>query len=200
MSDQSLLDHVREQVLPTMRKYGEVEAWIVDDTGFPKKGKHSAGVTRQYCGPVGKEENCASPSACRWRHGIRACRLLIVSIYQRTGRRIPNGGKKPKYLRRLSFRLNRRLRWIRFALLWRQMCCLAWLADAAYGINTEFRDALTKVGFPYVVGVQGSMTVWEPGKQPLPTKPRHKMGRPPRLMQRTTEHQAVGDKPTVWCV
>jgi SRSO17 transposase len=39
------------------------------------------------------------------------------------------------------------------------------LADAAYGINTEFRDALSELGLPYVVGVQSSMTVWEPGKQ-----------------------------------
>jgi len=36
------------------------------------------------------------------------------------------------------------------------------LADAAYGINTEFRDGLTKLDLQYVVGVQNSMTVWEP--------------------------------------
>ena len=52
---------------------------------------------------MGKQENCASPSACRWRHGIRACRLLIVSIYQRTGRRIPNGGKKAEVPEEVEF-------------------------------------------------------------------------------------------------
>jgi SRSO17 transposase len=68
------------------------------------------------------------------------------------------------------------------------------LADAAYGINTEFRDGLTELDLQYVVGVQSSMTVWEPGKQPLPAKPRGKMGRPPRLLQRSTDHQPVSVK------
>ncbi len=68
------------------------------------------------------------------------------------------------------------------------------LADAAYGINTEFRDGLAELDLQYVVGVQSSMTVWEPGKQPLPAKTRGKMGRPPRLLQRSADHQPVSVK------
>src|SRR5262249_12148428 len=45
-------------VLEPMARHGPAAAWIVDDTAFPKKGRHSVGVARQYCGAVGKAENC----------------------------------------------------------------------------------------------------------------------------------------------
>jgi len=56
------------------------------------------------------------------------------------------------------------------------------LAEAAYGTNTEFHAGLTELGLRYVVGVQSTMTVWEPGNQPVPAKIRGRMGRPPRLL------------------
>src|SRR5437879_12813826 len=83
-SDEDLLETVRQYALPAMQKQGSIEAWVVDDTGMVKQGKYSVGVTRQYCGQVGKQENCrvaVSLSMCTvemplpiaWGHYLPDC-------------------------------------------------------------------------------------------------------------------------------
>ena len=194
-SDAVVLEQVRNHVLSTMQKPGPVVAWIVDDTGFPKKGKHSVGVTRQYCGQVGKQENCrvaVSLSVATWSSSLPiAYRLYLPKEWaEDTGRR-----EKAEVPEEVEFQTKPEiaLDQIRAAVA-AQVAHGVILADAAYGINTEFREGLTELELQYVVGVQSSLTVWEPGQQPLPAKPRGKMGRPPRLLQRTTDHQPVSVK------
>ena len=170
-------------------------AWIVDDTGFPKKGKHSVGVTRQYCGQVGKQENCrvaVSLSVSTWSSSLPiAYRLYLPKEWAEDSER----REKAEVPEEVEFQTKPEiaLDQIRAAVA-ANMDRGVVLADAAYGINTEFRDGVTELGLQYVVGVQSSMTVWEPGKQPLPAKSRGKMGRPPRLLQRSADHQPVSVK------
>ena len=194
-SDDLLLEQVHNYVLPAMQKHGPVVAWIVDDTGFPKKGKHSIGVTRQYCGQVGKQENCrvaVSLSVATWNSSLPiAYRLYLPKEWAEDAER----REKTEVPEEVEFQTKPAiaLDQIRAAVAAKLDRGVV-LADAAYGINTEFRDGLTELKLQYVVGVQSSMTVWEPGKQPLPAKPRGSMGRPPRLLQRSTEHQPVSVK------
>jgi SRSO17 transposase len=163
-----------------MQKHGPVVAWIVDDTGFPKKGAHSVRVTRQYCGQVGKQENCriaVSLSVATWVSSLPiAYRLYLPKEWAEDSER----REKTEVPEEVEFQTKPdiALDQIRAAVAEKVDRGVV-LADAAYGINTDFRHGLTQLGLQYVVGVQSSMTVWEPGKQPLPAKPRGKMGRPP---------------------
>jgi len=194
-SDEALLQQVREEILPAIQKHGPVVAWIVDDTGFPKKGKHSVGVAHQYCGQLGKQENCrvaVSLSVATWSASLPiGYRLYLPKEWAEDDER----REKAEVPEEVQFRTKPKIAMeqIRAALAAKVDRGVV-LADAAYGVDTEFRGSLTKLGLQYVVGVQSSMTVWEPGKQPLPAKPQGKMGRPPRLLQRTTDHQPVSVK------
>jgi SRSO17 transposase len=194
-SDEALLEQVRNQVLPAMKKEGPVVAWIIDDTGFPKKGKHSVGVTRQYCGQVGKQENCrvaVSLSVTTWSSSLPiAYRLYMPKEWTEDDKR----RRKAEVPEEIEFQTKPEiaLKQIRAAAA-AEVAPGVVLADAAYGSNTDFRAAITGLKLDYVVGVQSSMTVGQPGQQPLPAKARGKTGRSPRLLQRSTDHQPVSVK------
>src|SRR5882757_7505314 len=95
-SDEKVLVKVREMVLPEIERHGPIEAWIVDDTGFPKKGTHSVGVARQYCGQVGKQDNCrvaVSLSVATWNSSLPiAYRLYLPEVWANDARRRKQAG------------------------------------------------------------------------------------------------------------
>ncbi len=68
------------------------------------------------------------------------------------------------------------------------------LADAGYGVDTEFRDGISELGLRYVVGIQSSTTLWPPGQAPLPPKPWSGRGRRPTRLQHDESHQPVSAK------
>src|SRR5499427_5943329 len=166
-SDEDILEAVRHYALPAMQKQAPIEAWVVDDTGFVKKGTHSVGVTRQYCGQVGKQENCRigvslSLSTAEASLPI-AWRLYLPEVWTEDKKRRKAAGipediefqTKPE----IAFEQIR-------AAVDRQIPAAPVLADAAYGNDTKFREGLTALGLLYVVGIQSPTTVWKPGQAP----------------------------------
>jgi SRSO17 transposase len=191
-NDEAMLRQVRGAVLPAMQKHGPVVCWIVDDTGFPKKGSHSVGVARQYCGQVGKQDNCrvaVSLSVATWGSSLPiAYRLYLPEVWVSDRKRRKAGGipEDVAFQTKPQIALDQ----IRDAVQ-QEVTRGVVVADAGYGVDGQFRSGVTKLGLEYVLGVQSSVTVWQPGKGPLPPVPRKKMGRPPRLLRRDRDHQPV---------
>jgi SRSO17 transposase len=189
--DEVILEQVRNQVLPVMQQNGPVVAWIVDDTGFPKKGSHSVGVARQYCGQVGKQDNCrvaVSLSLSTWSSSLPiAWRLYLPEVWASDSER----RSKASVPEEIEFRTKPQ---IALEPVRQEVPVGVVVADAGYGIDTKFRTGISELGLPYVAGIPSSVMVWEPGKQPLPAKPRKSMGRPPKLLQRDANHQPVSVK------
>jgi SRSO17 transposase len=195
-NDEEMLAEVRRFVLPTMEKHGPVVAWIVEDTGLPKQGKHSVGVARQYCGEVGKQDNCqaaVSLSVSTWSASLPiAWRLYLPEVWCQDSERCRKAGVPES----IEFQTKPEiaLQQIRQALEQKVPIGVV-LADAGYGKGTQFRTDLTQRGLQYVVGIESNATVWEPGQPPLPA-PARKPGRgaPAKRLQRNADHQPISVK------
>jgi SRSO17 transposase len=194
-SDEAVLDAVLDSVLPAMLARGPVVAWVVDDTGFPKKGQHSVGVTRQYCGQVGKQENCrvaVSLSMTTETSSMPvAHRLYLPETWANDSQRRRKTGVPGEIVFQTKAEIA--LAQIRRARE-RSIPEGIVLADAGYGTDTGFRAQLTKMELRYVMGIMSTVTVWKPGQEPKPPAAYKGTGRPPRLLRRDKRHRPVAAK------
>ena len=189
-NDMAVLRIARTQVLDAMERHGAAAGWIIDDTGFPKKGRHSVGVTRQYCGVLGKQDNCqvaVSLSIANEAVSVPAAyRLYLPEVWAKNSKRRAAAGV-PKT--------------VQFQTKWQialdmidsvradELPPAPVLADAGYGNVTAFRDALSERQIPYVVGIGEETTVWPPGMEPIPPKQWSGKGRPPSRIRRSSGRQ-----------
>src|SRR5947209_13960212 len=194
-SDKAVLGQVRDSVLPAMRKHGPIVCWIVDDTGFPKKGSHSVGVTRQYCGQVGKQENCrvaVSLSVCTSQASLPiAWRLYLPHEWADDQARRRQAGIPEEI--QFATKPTLALQQIREAVQ-KGVPATPVLAEAAYGTDTQFREAICSLGLPYVVGIMSSVSVWKPGEAPLSKAEWKGMGRRTKRLRRDSGHKPVAVK------
>ena len=169
-SDTTVMAGVRDWVMPTLGLDSGCY-WIIDDTGFPKKGKQSVGVARQYCGQLGKQDNCqvaVSLSLASAQGSIPiAYQLYLPKDWAADPVRRKAGGVPED----IAFATKPEI-----ALAQMRQAVAAgvpmgvMLADAGYGDETAFRDGITALGMLYAVGIRPATTVWAPGTAPLPPK------------------------------
>jgi SRSO17 transposase len=153
-SDERVLGKVRELVLPRIERHGPIEAWIIDDTSFPKCGSHSVGVSHQYCGQLGKQANCQvavslSVANCAASLPV-AYRLYLPESWANDATRRKKAGVPED----IAFQTKPKI-----ALQQIEWACAAGiprgvaLMDCAYGSDLSLRRRLTALELAYAVGV-----------------------------------------------
>jgi SRSO17 transposase len=177
-SDEKVLAKVREQVLPGIERHGAIRAWIVDDSSFPKQGRHSVGVARQYCGQLGKQDNCQTMVSLSLANDYAslpvAHRLYLPQEWIDDDARRAKAGVPEDIVFKTKPQIALdQIRWACEAGLPRGVV----LMDAGYGVDATLRMALTDLGLTYVAGVLPSTLAWKPGTRPEPGEGAPKKGR-----------------------
>jgi SRSO17 transposase len=152
-----------------------VEAFVIDDTGFPKKGRHSVGVQRQYSGTLGRIDNCQVAASLHLAsEDGGACigmKLALPKSWAEDEERRAEVGVPDEIEHRTKNELA--LDMLDDALAW-GLEPLPVIADAGYGDSVAFRQGLAERGLEYVVRVTGTAVVWPPGTCPSPPSPKPK--------------------------
>ena len=189
-SDEAVLGKLRELTLPALEGSGSVEAWIIDDTSFPKKGRHSVGVARQYSGQLGKQDNCqvaVSLSVANEAASLPvAYRLSLPQDWAADPVRRARAGvpESVTFQTKPEIALDQ-IRTAVEAGLPRGVV----LMDAGYGADTALRTGVSALGLTSVAGVQPHTSVWTRNHPPPQIKPWSGRGRPPTRLRRDPDHQ-----------
>ena len=194
-SDAAMLAKVGELVLPAIERSGPIEAWIIDDTGFPKKGRHSVGVTRQYCGQLGKQDNCqvaVTLSLANHDASLPVAYQLYLPEDWATDQARRHKAKVPE-ASVFQTKPEIALEQIKAARTAGRPQGVV-LMDAGYGNDTSLRTQITAIGMRYVAGIGPNTSVWPPGAAPLTPQARSGRGRPQQRLQRDQQHQPISVK------
>jgi SRSO17 transposase len=164
-SDEELM---RRLATKLEREMPGIEAFVVDDTGFAKKGEYSVGVTRQYSGTLGRTDNCqvavSLHVASTKGSGCIAMRLYLPEKdWASDAKRRAAAGVPQEVQFQTKWQIALEQLDVALAAGVRRH---PMLADAGYGEATEFRSGLEERGLHYVVGVSGVPTIWRPGIAP----------------------------------
>ena len=168
-ADEPVLAKVREKVLPVMQRRGPIEAWIIDDTSFPKKGSHSVGVHHQYCGQLGKEANCqvvVTLSIANHHASLPiAYQLYLPEKWAKDAAR----RQKAHVPKKVKFKTKPQIAFeqIRSALKAGVPPGVV-LMDASYGSNIALRSKVRSLGLTYVAAVVPTLKVRKAKDQKAP--------------------------------
>ncbi len=190
----SVHDYVVERVPKTRRK-GSV--FVVDDTGHPKQGRDSVGVARQYCGMLGKTDNCQVAVSVSKANALMslplAYRLYLPQEWVKDAPR----RKATKVPPEVGFATKPQIALEQLAWACEQGMAVgvqAVLADSAYGTEYAFRQGIAALGLRYAVEVKHTSKVWGPGQGPLPPVPWTGKGRAPTRWRKDPQQPAQSVK------
>jgi len=166
-SDEMVLAKVREMVLPTLERRGLFEAWIIDDTSFPKQGRHSVGVAHQYCGQLGKQANCQVAVTLSIANHQASLPVAYQLYLPKEWAEDASRRRKAKVPDEITFKTKPeialdQIRWASQIGLPGNMALL----DAGYGHDAKLRRGITELGKAYVAGIQSQTLVWAPRARP----------------------------------
>ena len=177
-SDDAVMERIREYTIPRIEGHGAISAWIVDDTGFPKKGKHSVGVARQYCGQLGKQDNCQVAVSLSIANDHASLPIKYQLYLPQSWANDEARRKKAGVPEEIEFKTKPQI-----ALEQIKWACEAGLPggvviiDAGYGVEAKFRSEIGALKLKYVAGVKTTNTVWAPDTVAWPLAANSRRGR-----------------------